>query len=532
MSYLTHLESLETKFSRLDELPEALYCAIVTHTHGQLNERIKGILQWRDAFLLGQLPEERQLSWPEPAIGRMILKRVEVLEIVQYCENQPELTDSILLDVCEAISSAEQWQEIDPGFDDAMARQQKQLDKDSPFEEPGQNLNESEQDSSVQNPKTISADRQEFADVEDTVLAPAPETVIESMDVPANVDFIHPYSDGLEQRWQELSQQWQQLASVFSELGGFLGRGWDLTQGLLASEGWRDIVRYRQLVTQLPWLEQVIAAMGRMREISSDEPESITEQIFEPVKRLVDEETEVRSLWSVYETSGIRRSDDISRLLPSELTQLGHPQLNLLWHAKRAEHALLTYQVDGVMSEHEPVEQEILQEVQKSKPETEQGYGPIIVCLDCSASMQGEAENIAKALVLEALSIAWQENRSCYVYSFSGPEQVLHHQLDLARGGLKELLGFLTQTFHGGTDVINPLMQALSQQKQESWKKSDILLVSDGRFPITQEQQQQIAEARKQCNSRIHGVLVGQWQGTAIQSVCDNFHRVPLSSNL
>ena len=526
MSYPSHLESLETKLSRLDELPEALYSAIVTHTHGQLNDRIKGIQQWRDGFLQGQLPEERQLAWPEPAIRRMILKRVEVLEIVQYCENQPELTDSILLDVCEAISSAQQCQEMDPGFDDAIARQQKPLNKNSPFDEPGHNITEPKQNSSVQKPQTISADPHESSDVEETVLKP----VNESMDDAENAGFIHPDSGRLEQHWQELSQQWQQLANVFSELGGFLGRGWDLTQGLLASEGWRDIVRYRQLVKQLPWLEQVIAAMGRMRDISCAEPESMTEQIFELVKRQVQEETEVRSLWSVYETSGIRRSDDISRLLPLELTQLGHPQLNLLWHAKRAEHALLTYQVDGVMSEHGPVEQEILQEVTRSKPETEQGYGPIVVCLDCSASMLGEAECIAKALVLEALRIAWQENRSCYVYSFSGPEQVLHHELDLAIGGLKELLGFLTQTFHGGTDVINPLMQALSQQKQESWKQSDILLVSDGRFPISQEQQQHITETRKQCNGRIHGVLVGQWQGKAIRSVCDHFHRVPLSS--
>jgi len=40
----------------------------------------------------------------------------------------------------------------------------------------------------------------------------------------------------------------------------------------------------------------------------------------------------------------------ISRMLPSELVFLGHPQLKMLWHARRAEKALLTYRVEGVLS--------------------------------------------------------------------------------------------------------------------------------------------------------------------------------------
>ncbi len=121
-----------------------------------------------------------------------------------------------------------------------------------------------------------------------------------------------------------------------------LGQGWDLTQGLLASQQWRDIIRYRKLVKQLPWLEQVVAALGRLQEKNSEEPLSTIEQIFEPVKHIVEQEIKIKTPYAVSETSGIRRSDDISRLLHGELMQLGHPQLNRLWHAKRAEHTLLT----------------------------------------------------------------------------------------------------------------------------------------------------------------------------------------------
>ena len=546
MSYLKHLESLEDKFGRLDELPESLYAIIVTHSHGILNDRIKGILQWRDAFFQGELPDEQTLVWPESSIRRMVLKRLESLEIVQYCNDQPELTDAILKDVCDAITTAEQWQQIDPGFDDKLAKQQKQRDRDSPFKD-SENDQFSEQnqtdgtteyldeqnnslDHSSNNLSEIASDSfSAFESMNNKKISALDLSEVETDvgTVPTIDDLESTYSSQtiLEAHWQELSEQWQELSSVFSELSGFLGRGWDLTQGLLASQGWRDIIRYRRLVRELPWLEHVIEALGRMKEISSEES-TIMEQVFEPVKRLVDEDVEVPTPDSVYETSGIRRSDDISRLIPGELSQLGHPQLNLLWHAKRAEHTLLTYQVDGVMSEHEPVEQEVLEEVTRTKPESQQGYGPIIVCLDGSASMQGEPENIAKALVLEAMNIAWQENRDCYVYLFSGPEQTLEHQLDMTHGGLSELLKFLTQTFHGGTDVIEPLMQAISRQKEEAWEKSDILLVTDGRFPLSSEKKQLVNTMRKHSQSRIHGVLIGQWRGSSMQSVCDNFHRI------
>jgi len=527
MSFVQHLGTLDDKFRLLDQIPEELYVTIVTHSHGDLNRRIQGILQWRDAFLNGLLPDEEALVWPELKIRRMVLKRLEVLDIVQYCKDQTELTDSILKDICEAISSAEQRQEIDPGFDDKLAREQNKRDRDSPFKDPSGNTPDSHNGDS-------SNDEVEHTGEDDTGLendselknhsvdASFPETVIPETALPDN--------SLLEDRWLELSQQWQQLETVFSELSGFFGRGWDLTQGLLASQGWRDIIRYRKLVRELPWLEQIIASLGRLKEKNSDESGSISELIFEPIRRIVDEEVDVPTPYAVYETSGIRRSDDISRILPGELAQLGHPQLNLLWHAKRAEHTLLTYQVEGVLSEHEPVEREELEEIISTGPETEKGYGPIIVCLDSSASMQGEPENIAKALVLEALRIAWQEGRACYVYLFSGPEQILEHNLDLTRGGLAELLDFLTRTFQGGTDVIKPLIQAMAKQKQENWQESDILFVSDGRFPVTSEQKRQINQMRKHSkkhlHSRIHGVLIGNWQGSGLQEICDYLHRI------
>ncbi len=541
--------ALEQKFHYLDQLPDSLYDIIVTHSHGELNIRIKGILQWREAFLNGLLPDGSTLLWPEKNIRRMVLKRIEVLDIVRYCKNQETLTDSILQDVCDAISSAEQWQAMDPGFDDKLAQKQKSRDRDSPFEDnpaPDQEHSSESSEPTSQSDPQLDIDSEDVAASNNNPLNDQPDTLAEQeaeTDIPS--DEIHPDSllnaqtneshpsnpfilqndSILEQSWLELSQQWQELEPVFSELSHMLGQGWDLTQGLLASQQWRDIIRYRKLVKQLPWLKQVITALGRLQDKNSSDETSITEQIFEPVKRIVEQLKEVKSPHAVSETSGIRRSDDISRLLPGELVQLGHPQLNRLWHAKRAEHTLLTYQLSGVLSEHEPVEIEELQEQDKNRDDTQKESGPILVCLDGSASMQGEAEDIAKALVLEALRMAWQEQRACYVYLFSGPGQILQHEMDLTHGGLSELLNFLTQTFHGGTDVIKPLLMALEKQQQDNWQDADILLVTDGRFPVSEQQKQRILKL-KQEDTRIHGIVIGNWQGSSMREICTCFHKI------
>jgi len=176
---------------------------------------------------------------------------------------------------------------------------------------------------------------------------------------------------------------------VFDELGGLLGRGWDLSRGILASGGWRDIIRYRKLIKQLPYLQQLVA----------------------------------------------------------------------------------------------------------------------------------------KALVLEALRIAFEEDRRCYVYSFSGPEQVLQHELDLTTGGLASLLQFLQQSFHGGTDVTQPLIEALRKQQQQGWEQADILLVSDGRFPPQPQLAERIRKAKATQELRLHGVLLGNWRGKALSELCDPVHR-------
>jgi uncharacterized protein with von Willebrand factor type A (vWA) domain len=567
------LAALDQKFSILDELPESLYSTVITHTHGELLTRVAGIMQWREALLNGLLPEESELVWPESGLRRTVLQRLEVLNIVAYCKEQIELTDNILKDICDGISTAEDFYKQTPnGFIDKLAQRQNIRDHDSPFDDPegladhveqqdgdGINNNDSESqlyqtneshnlkninaDTSEQNQQAeISNEAQELNQYESSIngLTESNAIAAESEELSSsttgsavvglknNNDIEQSVSDYIDQQWLELSENWHELAETFSELSELLGRGWDLTQGVLASQGWRDIVRFRKLIKQIPELKALIKTLGRLQAISGDNKiDSVSETLFNSMKRMVEDEDETMTYRAVMETGGIDRSDELSRILPSELALLGYPKLKMLWHARRAERLLMTYRYSGLLPDVKEIE--IEDETEWESPPQEnnssEGNGPIIICLDTSGSMHGEPEQIAKALVLEALRIAWNEQRECYVYTFGGPEEILQHELDLTQGGLGKLLDFLQFSFHGGTDVAKPLIKAIEKQSSEGWERADILLISDGRFPAHNELFTKIKKMKSNQGLRLHGLLLGSWKGSTIEQLCEPLHR-------
>jgi uncharacterized protein with von Willebrand factor type A (vWA) domain len=208
-------------------------------------------------------------------------------------------------------------------------------------------------------------------------------------------------------------------------------------------------------------------------------------------------------------------------MLPVESLMLGHPRLRLLWHARRAERALLTYRVEGTVHERRWVEREVQVEQQGKRPRPERG--PILAIIDTSGSMHGVPEQVAKAIVLEAMRTAHAEKRRCFLYAYSGPGQVLEHELDLSQEGVGRLLTFLGFSFGGGNDEVGVLIKVLARIKSNDWHKADVLFVSDGEWPAPTGVVSSIAAARE-AGTRFHGVQIGNRGRTGLHAVCDPVH--------
>ena len=153
--------------------------------------------------------------------------------------------------------------------------------------------------------------------------------------------------------------------------------------------------------------------------------------------------------------------------------------------------------------------------------------GPIILCLDTSGSMMGARETVAKAMVLECMRQAKSQQRQCYLYSFSGPGDCQELELKVTGKGVSQLLEFLAGSFHGGTDVDEPFIRALSRLDEEAWSNADILLVTDGEIrPPDEEMLADLNAAKEEMGLKVHGLLVGEPGAGAdvVEALCTHTH--------
>lgn len=206
------------------------------------------------------------------------------------------------------------------------------------------------------------------------------------------------------------------------------------------------------------------------------------------------------------EVHGTHRSDDVMRLLPSELINLEDETLETLFYARLLEQNLLTYELQGItFINGEEIEQQ------------HKRTGPVVACLDTSGSMQGEPLLKAKALLFAIANILKQEQRSLHVILFGSSGELKEFQM-LGAESLADLLQFLQQGFNGGTDFETPLKRAVDIIKAEkNYQKADILMISDGDCNLSDYFSAQLQGSKDQLNCMVYSVLC------AGQRVKDNF---------
>lgn len=328
--------------------------------------------------------------------------------------------------------------------------------------------------------------------------------------------------------WQERRGRLAELEAVFGDVADLLkNTNWDRLCGVLSSEGWQEVLRLRRLMETLPELSQLIQRLGRVR--PSDRVEDADRQEHLIMEHAVAPRPGIRVNRVpelAGETRGVHRSGRIARMLPSETMMLTHPKLRLLWHARHVERSLLTYEEDDrsreVVIERVPVQRPSPQRVPTQAKEA----GPMLLCVDTSGSMQGGAEAVAKAVVLETLRAAHAQKRACHVFAFGGPDEILETELRLDGPGIEQLTEFIGQGFRGGTDICGPLERVMTRLAEARWQSADLLIASDGEFGATPETAEAMARAKAELGLRVQGVLVGDRETIGMLELADAIYWV------
>ena len=495
MSAAFDASSLERSYAFLDDCPENLFDDIVTLPIGTLAERVSGVRRWHDALLAGDLPPDD--AWPPSEIAGPVRLALAELGLVRFCKDQPKLVDTLMKEILGAFTRqadvlrsevASRLRELEALERTRLTEKRAQARSKKPPARP-----------MVLDQETLQRLREQAMQDASQMLSDADGNLLTT--------------------WGERARAWAEIADVFGDLGEMMGRGWDLSIGVLRHAGWLDLLRLRKLIEQLPQLREIIRALGRLHAAQGDE--SIAEKILVSVRRLEEERREVRTPLIPAEMRGLERSGEITRMLPVEALMLGHPKLRMLWHARRSERALLTYRVEGIEVERVQVECDSHEEIDGKRPRPERG--PIFAVVDTSGSMHGLPEQVAKAVVLEALRTAHEEKRRCFLYAYSGPGQVLEHELELSPDGMGRLLEFLGFSFGGGNDEAGMMAKVVARLKEEKWKKADVVFVSDGEWPAPATLVAAVECAREE-GTRFHGVQIGNRGRTGLHAVCDPVH--------
>ena len=328
--------------------------------------------------------------------------------------------------------------------------------------------------------------------------------------------------------WAERCGEIDELVGAFGDLGDLLkNTRWDALRGLLRSTEWREVMRIRALIERLPELARILRALGRARPTdevseSSQALQAVVEQA--EVQRSVSRRVRVPDLPG--ETRGVQRSGRIARMLPAEAMLLGHPRLRLVWHARRAERTLLAYEDDDHLQEDCLRPAPVLRPSLRPAPDRRLEQGPMLVCVDTSGSMQGGAEAVAKAVVLEAARCAHAQRRACRVYAFGGPDEVVEMELGVDPDGVGRLARFLGQGFGGGTDICAPLERAIARLDEAGWELADLLIASDGEFGATPALAARVGAARRERGLRVQGILIGDRETIGLLELADDIHWV------
>ncbi|MEF1219961.1 VWA domain-containing protein, partial [Photobacterium damselae] len=291
----------------------------------------------------------------------------------------------------------------------------------------------------------------------------------------------------------ETMQQMKEVADEGDEKRA--GRLWDMAKAKLTRTDVDTMKSIAKFLKKNQGLQEIAEKLGRMAsEIDDPTKERVKVEELKLVEEQSDNVTD--------DIVGIHESDDLAKLLPNEAMFLAYPELEVVFYKHLVDKRLMNYRVRGTNRKLRKVKS-----FKRQSKQVEQDKGPFIVCIDASGSMSGFPENCAKALAYGLMQIALADDRDCFVIMFS--TQQITYELT-KQDGLKEMINFLSYSFHGGTDLAPVLDQSIDLMGSEKYKNADLVVLSDFIAPSQPEEMQKRVAKLKEQRNRFHAVSLSK----------------------
>lgn len=494
-----------------------------------VQEAACGILCWKVALEHGLVPDRTSLEylqrhenisflkhrdidaiqWPPEPLRRVLVKEISVLGIASLAAKYPLIQETLLKGILETVL---QYEKYVHGYKEH--EEEREADEEGNVYENTDEIGQrqEQEQSKYRNPNMTPemiaiARKKKSAEIKKKAEM---EYLGDDEDDDDDAKNLSPEERRARELVRKLVHEWKKPIDAMTKAGkAFSGFEELLASGNFALDGniwnrkgWEKMDELREKLENVKELRDLVRQLGRGGG-------------WGPLRRAPVQYLDMnarmgllRTTLEAQETRGLTRSDDISRLLPSEAATLARgmkvPTSKLIFYAKLAEKSLQTYERDG-WGEF-PTNINI--DRREIRPTADRG--PILLCVDTSGSMRGARELVAKALTLECMRAAKIQERGCYVFAFAGVKEVRELELNMDPKSIENLLEFLEKTFNGGSNFNAPIQMCLDRLTQAQWANSDILLVSDGELRQPQHEiMRKLSGAKEKLGLRVHGLILG-----------------------
>lgn len=304
--------------------------------------------------------------------------------------------------------------------------------------------------------------------------------------------------NGLANMFKKISEQHHQ---PYNYDDASLAQAWDLMDGMFSESEFEKKLNIVRIQNKYPEIGEVARRMGRT--VEEEGHDHITVQAGFHFK--IDHS-------SGSDIEGITVGNDINALLPIELTHYADEELENLFYKKFLTRRLQTFRYRS----------ELNKPSRKLHQQRAVRKGPMIVCIDSSASMYGVPQKIEASLLSKLEQTAEELKRDCFLIDFS----VSIRPIDLharKQKRLMERIGLKTEKdaefvrgefpfIGGGTDAEKMLRLtfALLEDDNNTYMNADVLWVTDFLIPRTTEELMNRFHEYKKFSTRFYGFQIGE----------------------
>lgn len=276
-------------------------------------------------------------------------------------------------------------------------------------------------------------------------------------------------------------------------------QAWEMMDGQWTETEFERRMNVVRVQDRYPEIKEIAARMGRTADNNGRDRLAITSGISMKMEHSSGSDIE-----------GITIGSDLNALLPIELAQYSDDEMSDLFMHKYLTKHLQTFRYKSEMS----------------KPSRKLGFthasrrGPIIACLDTSASMYGLPQRITSSLLALLEDTAEQLGRDCFLIDFSvsiRPIDLMQLRRDRRMMNLgvadeaKEKVDKGNIPFIGGGTSARKLLEELFRLLDDEcghYVNADVLLVSDFLIPMPEYHYLTRLKSYRETGTKLYGLSI------------------------